>query len=229
MLKADLHLHTNRSKYDSKKIPYSPKQLIDLMSKNGFDLISITDHDVFTYSEELRKYAESKGIILLSGIEKTIEGNHVLLINFTGKELNELKKLDDLKSGANRLIIAPHPFFPKVRGLENKTLKYMHLFDALEYSYFYTKMINFNKKTVDVANKCKKPIIGCSDAHRLWQIGTTYSLIDSKKDKKGIISAIKSGKIIIKTKPLPLWTFVFISLYVLIRKPLIKLRIMQEE
>jgi len=229
MLKADLHLHTNQSKYDRKKIPYSPKQLIDFMSKNSFDVISITDHDVFTYSEQLRKYAESKGIILLSGMEKTIEGKHILLINFTGKELNKLRKLDDLKPLRNGLIIAPHPFFPKVRGLENKTLKYMHLFDALEYSYFYTGLINFNKKAIRIARQHKKPLIGCSDAHRLWQVGTTYSLIDSKKDKKGIISAIKSGKIIIETKPLPFWTFVFISLYVLMRKPLIKLRIMQEE
>lgn len=230
MLKADLHLHTNKGLLDRSNVNYSPKKLIDFMAKRGFDVVSITDHDAITYSEKLRKYARDKNIILLSGIEKTIEGKHILLININENDLKKINKFEDLKKikRDNLLIIAPHPFFLLGSCLKKGLIKYINSFDAIEYSYFYTNLLNLNKRAVSIAEKYNKPLIGCSDAHRLWQIGTTYTLIDAKKDKKSIISAIKSKKTILKTVPMSIWAFILVSIYVCIRILLHKLNLIEE-
>ena len=66
MLKADLHIHTKEDPHDN--IGYSAKQLIDHAAKLNFDVISITNHDTSSYTEELAEYAKLKGILLIPGI-----------------------------------------------------------------------------------------------------------------------------------------------------------------
>jgi len=45
-------------------------------------------------------------------------------------------------------------------------------------------------------------MVGTSDTHVLWQLDTTYSLIDAKPNIQDIFKAIKNDKVIIKTQPL---------------------------
>lgn len=91
---------------------------------------------------------------------------------------------------------------------KKKIIKYIDLFDAIEYSFFYTKHINFNKKSVTIHKKYNKPLIGASDMHHLWQMGYTYSLVDSRKNISSIFQAIKSNKIVLKTRALPYYRFI---------------------
>ena len=70
-------------------------------------------------------------------------------------------------------------------------IRAIDVFDAIEYSCFYVKLINKNKKAVKIAKKYKKALIGTSDAHYLWQMNNTYSLINSKKDILSVINAVK--------------------------------------
>jgi len=86
-----------------------------------------------------------------------------------------------LKKKKDVLIIAPHPFFKTGNCLGKKLVENIDVFDAIEYSHFYTSNINFNKKAVKVARECDLAVVGMSDAHNLYQVGMTYSLIDSKK------------------------------------------------
>lgn len=207
MLKADLHIHTKEDPHES--IKYDAKDLIDYVAKQEFDIISITNHDVVTYNKKLADYAKSKGILLIHGIERRIKGKEVLLYNFTKKEIKKIKTFEDLRrlKSKNKLIIAPHPFFFKKQCLKKELIKNIDLFDAIEYSFFYIKLINFNKKSLKIARRHNKAVIGTSDAHHFWQIGYTFSLIDSKKNIKDVFSAIRNRKIILKTKPLPLNKF----------------------
>lgn len=61
---ADLHLHSYYS--DGSDDPYT---LIDLAAKSGLKAMAITDHDYYTYTAELARYAKNKGILLIPGIE----------------------------------------------------------------------------------------------------------------------------------------------------------------
>ena len=130
----------------------------------------------------------------------------LIIYNITNEDLKKVKNLRDLneikKNYPKIFVIAPHPFHYKSVCLKNNVIKHLHLFDAWEYSFFYLKLINPNKKTLRLAKRYKKPVIGSSDVHFLKNLGKTYTLINAKKNEKDIFQAIKNRKVKIKTKPL---------------------------
>lgn len=63
-LKRDLHMHTYYSDGE-----LSPREVIDMRVAEGYQLLSITDHDGAEGSLEGMKYAEEIGIPYISGIE----------------------------------------------------------------------------------------------------------------------------------------------------------------
>jgi len=77
-LKADLHLHTREAE---PFIAFDAYGLIDRAAREGFQVLSITNHDTLTFSDRLAAYARARGILLIPGAEATIEGRHVLLYN----------------------------------------------------------------------------------------------------------------------------------------------------
>lgn len=201
-LKVDLHTHTREDPQD--RITYNAYQLIDKAALKGFDALAITDHDFVLYNDELVKYAEKKGILLIPGMELTLSKKHVLLINPDFKinpEGSPLSDLAKIKKDSN-LIIAPHPFFPQFKSLKSKFFKYLPYFDAVEYSHCYNRFVNLNTKAVREAKKNNLPLLGTSDCHFLWEFGTTYSLVEAEKTIASIIDAVKKGRIRIITTPL---------------------------
>jgi predicted metal-dependent phosphoesterase TrpH len=101
------------------------------------------------------------------------------------------------------LIIAPHPFFPAPKCLNGKLRENLDLFDAIEHSHFYTRTFDFNQKAIEYARKMGIPLVGTSDCHRIWQLGTTYTLIDAdEKTIPGVFAAIRAGRVRVVTAPL---------------------------
>ena len=64
------------------RIPYTTRELIDRAVRLGFDALAVTLHDKQLALDSLMPYASERGIVLIRGIERTIEGKHVLLLNF---------------------------------------------------------------------------------------------------------------------------------------------------
>ena len=217
MLKADLHLHTSADLQDN--ISYDAKKLIDIASTNGFDVLSITLHETLYHDNSITRYAEKKGILLIPGIELRFDKADVLAYNLTPQEAKKVKSFKDLKElkkkkKDNILIIAPHPYYIMDNCLKDKLIEHIDLFDAIEYSHFYSFFMNFpNKKAVKVAKKFNKTIVGSSDCHFLSQFNHTYTLIDSEKSILSIFDAIRKGKVQLVTRPLSLVRFIFISLW----------------
>jgi predicted metal-dependent phosphoesterase TrpH len=101
------------------------------------------------------------------------------------------------------LVIAPHPFFPAPKCLNGKLRENLDLFDAIEFSHFYTRTVDFNRKAVAYARKMDIPLVGTSDCHRLWQLGTTYTVVDAEeKSLAGVFAAIRAGRVRVVTAPL---------------------------
>lgn len=201
-LKVDLHTHTKEDPQD--RITYNAYQLIDRAALKGFDALAISNHDFVLYNDELVKYAEEKGILLIPGMELTLSKKHVLLINPdfpSNPEGRPLSDLEKIKKDSN-LIIAPHPFFPQFKSLKTKFFQYLTYFDAVEFSHCYNRFFNLNRKAVKEAKKKNLPLVGTSDCHFLWEFGTTYSLVDAEKTITSIIEAVKKGRIRIVTTPL---------------------------
>jgi predicted metal-dependent phosphoesterase TrpH len=205
MLKVELHTHTSDDPVDS--IPHTTLDLIDHAAVLGYDALAITLHDRQLDLRRLTPYAADRGLVLIPGVERTIEGRHVLLLNFQQgtDDVRTFRDLARLKSRQPGLVVAPHPFFPASVSLGTALARYSHLFDAVERNAMYTRTINFNRRGESWAARHGKPVVGNCDVHRLWQLGTTYSLVDAERDAESICGAIAAGRVQVEGRPLG-WT-----------------------
>jgi hypothetical protein len=195
-----LHLHSAEDPLD--RVRYTAKELISKAAKEKFDVISITNHHQITFNRDLLSYAQEKGILLIPGVEMTIQRRHVLVLNPPPHKMcSDFLSLSKLVR-PETLIVAPHPYFPGRYSLNGHLLKHKNLFDALEYCHFYSSMINFNQRALEVCQSFGFPLIGNSDAHFLSQMGTTYSLIYAEKNLDSIFAAIRGNRVEVVTRPL---------------------------
>lgn len=199
-LKADFHCHSAGDPQD--KILHSEKDLIDTAAQKGYEVLSITNHDAITFSSDLETYAREKGVLLIPGVELTVEGKHILLLNYRNGA-NRIRKLEDLASvGEETAVIAAHAYYPSRQSINSKLSAYRRLFHAAEYCHFHFLGLNPNRRLVADARKWDLPLVGTSDAHHLFQLGTTYSMVKSKKNVEAVIEAIKKGEVEVVTRPL---------------------------
>lgn len=204
-LKCDFHTHAIRSSVDT--VGYNPEALINQAAELGYEVLAITDHDRLTWSPALRDYSEGKGILLIPGIELTIEGKHLLFLNYGKRPENYRGSFCSFKKLAREkrpegLIVAPHPFFPMTRALNGSFSRVCSALDAMEFHRFYTPRLNWNLQAVREAKELGLPLIGNSDCHSLSELGTTYSMVQAPKTVEGVVSAIRQGRIQVVSRPL---------------------------
>jgi len=201
VLKVELHAHTADDPLDA--IPHSTVQLIDRASEMGYDALAITLHDRQLDLGPYASFARERGVTLIPGIERTIQGKHVLLLNFRrgAEDVHTFDDLARLKRREPGLVIAPHPLFPGSTCLRGLLDQHRSLFDAVEYNGMFTSTLNFNIPAVRWAHVHGRPMVGCGDVHRLRQLGTTFSMIDAEPDATQICAAIRAGKVQVEATP----------------------------
>jgi predicted metal-dependent phosphoesterase TrpH len=203
VLKVDLHIHTSEDPIDN--IGHDAATLIDRAAALDFDALAITLHDRQLAARSLAEYAADRGIVLLRGIERTIQGRHVVLVNFpqSAEAICSFGELAALKARCNGLVIAPHPFFPGGTCLGSRLDRLADVFDAVEWSYCWTRAVNFNSHAAEWARSHGKPIVGNSDLHDLRQLGRTHSWVAAEPDPDAICDAIRAGRVTLETRPVP--------------------------
>lgn len=201
MLKVDLHTHTADDPQD--RIPHTTCDLIDRAAALRYDALAITLHDRQLELRPYEDYAADRGVVLIPGIERTIQGKHVLLLNFSraAEDVRSFADLARLKARESGLVIAPHPFFPTSCCLRGLMDEHAELFDAVEWNAMFTRLVNFNLAAERWAHTHGKPIVGNGDVHRLSQLGTTWSLVDAAPDPAAICAAIAAGRVGISVTP----------------------------
>lgn len=202
-LKTDFHLHTSDDRHDA--IRHSARQLIDRAAEQNFDALAISNHNTFTFSRDLESYARDRGILLIPGIEQKIEGKHVLLLNaFPATEnIHTFAELRRAKADG-LFVIAPHPFYKASHCLGRKLYEHLDLFDALEFSFFYSRFFNLNRGVVKLHRERNIPLIGNSDCHLLKYFGACHSIIEAEQASMGaIFDAIRAQRVEVVSAPLP--------------------------
>ena len=205
MLKVELHSHTADDPEDF--VPHTVDRLVDRAAELGYDAIAITLHNRQLDVEPHREYARSRGIVLIPGVEQSILGCHILLINFPAGATEAVRTFDDLatlKTKSDGLVIAPHPYFPVPNCLRQELDRHPDLFDAVELHALYSRYVDFNRRAVAWARAHRKPLVGNGDIHRLGQLGTTWSLVDAEPNPDAICAAIKAGCVEVRTEPVSL-------------------------
>jgi predicted metal-dependent phosphoesterase TrpH len=204
MLKVELHTHTADDPVD--RIPHTTIALIDRAVALGYDALAITLHERQLDLRRFTPYANERGLVLIPGVERTIEGRHVLLLNFPrgADEVRTFADLARLRSRQPGLVVAPHPFFPTSVCLGKDLERHADLFDAVERNAMFTRAIDFNRRAEAWAARHGKPVVGNCDVHRLSQLGPTYSLVDAPPDADAICHAVAAGRVQVKSRPLTL-------------------------
>ncbi len=202
MIKVDLHIHTGDDPID--RIPYSTTDLVETAAARGFGAVAITLHERQLDVTNLAKIAADQGVVLIPGIERTVEGKHVLLINFSAaaEQVRTFADVARLKASEPGLVVAPHPFYPTPACLWGALDRHADLFDAVEYNAMFTRQLNFNERAVRWARAHGKPIVGNGDVHRLRQLGTAWSMVDAPADPDAVCAAIAAGRVSYHATPL---------------------------
>jgi predicted metal-dependent phosphoesterase TrpH len=205
MLKVELHTHTSDDPLD--QVPHSARELIDRAAGLGYDALAITLHDRQLDIRHLIPYAAARQVVLIPGVERTVEGRHVLMLNFASgtEEVRTFEDIRRLKQRAAGLVVAPHPFFPHSSCLRSQLDRHADLFDAVEYNAMFTTLVNFNRQAERWAARHGKPVVGNCDVHRLRQLGSTYSLVDAEPNPDAICTAIAAGRVQVVATPLSPW------------------------
>lgn len=209
-LKVQFHVHTGQDPMDA--IAHSEIEMIDRAAKLGYDVVAITCHNVVIFSDQLKKYAESKRILLIPAIEKSIHHKHVLILNADVKA-QQIQNFADLKRYREQkpdcFVIAAHPYYPAPIALRKALDENIELFDGIEYSWYHTKKINkFNLKAQKMAEKHGLPIIATSDNHLLRYFDNAYSLVEAGKNIPAIFKALREKKIDIVSHDLKWWELI---------------------
>lgn len=79
MKRCDLHIHTVTSVSD-RTFTFDKDVLIDYVEKTGLDIIAITNHNLFDYTQFQEIKNALPNIIVLPGIEVDLERGHILVI-----------------------------------------------------------------------------------------------------------------------------------------------------
>jgi predicted metal-dependent phosphoesterase TrpH len=202
MLKVELHTHTSDD--PAERIPHTTTELIDHAVALGYHALAITLHEKQLDIRNLEAYASERGLVLIPGVERTIQGRHVLLLNFRrgAEDVRTFADLAKLRRTGTGLVVAPHPFFPASSCLGGYLDHYPELFDAVERNAMFTAWIDFNRRGERWAARHNKPVVGNCDVHQLRQLGTCYSLVEAEPHRDAICTAIAAGRVRVESRPL---------------------------
>ena len=208
MIKVDFHHHINTDPLDSHYVKYPIQDLICSAKASGLDAIAITCHESVPYDFKFAfDYAKSRDLLLLHGMEATVDGKHLLLINFDEypKGVCSLSDVRYAKESSRKpLVISPHPFYPVGIAGADLLIDGADIIDAVEFSGLYTSMTPiFNKRALNFAKSASIPVVGNTDTHFLWQLGRTYTELPiSSLSTDNILDSVASGIGTLKTSPL---------------------------
>jgi predicted metal-dependent phosphoesterase TrpH len=216
MIRVELHAHTSDDRHD--RLPHTAEDLVAAAAAAGYGALAITLHDIAFDPAPLAAFARERGLRLLRGVERTIDGRHVLLINFPPGEAMAVGHLDDLAPLKARhphgLVVAPHPFYPIPTALGPMRLAaYRGVWDAIEINAMHVRGLDWNRQAVRWAAEHGVPLVGNGDVHRLAQLGRTWSEVDADvpahltdaEAADAICDAIRGGRVRVVTAPLSPW------------------------
>src|SRR5260370_38976954 len=128
LLKVELHTHTSDDPID--RIPHTVTDLIDRAAALGYQALAVTLHERQLDLQRFAAYGSERGIVLIPGIERTIQGRHLLLLNFKSgapdvRTLEDLARLEGCGAG---LAGWRHPFFPSPTCLGRERARQPTLF-----------------------------------------------------------------------------------------------------
>jgi predicted metal-dependent phosphoesterase TrpH len=201
--RVELHSHCQGDPVDT-YLTHNIFAHIDQAKKVGLDAIAITWHRKICVHPEAAAYAQTKNILLISGMEAEVNHRHLVVLNLTENDLRGEPTWDEVRALRARrndvLVIAPHPFYPHPSCLGDEMGPNCDCIDAVEWCKLHVHWlpgrVNPNLRAARWAQRHDKPVVACSDAHTLASIGKNASTVEADAlTPKALFEAIRAGRI----------------------------------
>lgn len=192
-IKVDLHVHSEGS--------YDCNEPVELILEHAHDIdldaLAITDHDNIEKSLEAKEKAEDYDVEVITGVEVSTKGGHLLALGVSEEPEKGQKFMDTVEEirSMGGIAVVPHPFQKTRHGVRKSKIKDI---DAVEVfnSWLFTGWQN--KRAKRFARKNDYPETASSDAHSITMIGRAYTEINTVFTEKElsseeILEAIENG------------------------------------
>ncbi|UCH56620.1 MAG: CehA/McbA family metallohydrolase [Candidatus Bathyarchaeota archaeon] len=190
MLRIDLHIHTFHSSDSHVTIEDAFRRCREL----GLDGFAITNHDSLV--ELPHSTADTSGLVIISGMEITAKGGHVIAFDIAEEieaKLGLAETVERIHEQGGIAIIA-HPYsvlrtWVNDKEIEEAGLDCVEVANAYQFPYAYTLA-----KNVRLAERLGLPKTGGSDAHIPRTVGRAYTILEAEeRSVQGVLGALRKG------------------------------------
>jgi predicted metal-dependent phosphoesterase TrpH len=188
-MKLDMHIHSAFSADGTA----SPEEILRRCKDIGLDGLSITDHNAIEGSLSAVEAASELGLVVVRGVEVSSSEGHVLAYGISepiprGRSMRET--IAEIHS-AGGIAVAAHPTrIGSGVGIEAAANSG---FDAVEVLNSGSSARG-NRAAARAAANSRLPVVGGSDAHKIGEIGRSYTVIDHVATEADVISAVVAGR-----------------------------------
>lgn len=206
----DLHMHTTKAGPHSN---LTPEAAVVEAKKVGLNGICVTEHDQMWTRQEIQRFREEQGFIVLRGMEVATDLGHIVVFGLDGyisgiRKAKELRKVVDAAGG---VAIAVHPFrriatpqnrfgpngqqisnWPTVEeAMKLPVIEFVHHLEVANGASSQRE----NDFTVEVAARLGLKGTGGSDAHSVHGIGCFVTVFEKEiKDEADLIAELLAGR-----------------------------------
>jgi len=188
-MKLDLHIHSTFSADGTA----DPVDILKRCRDIGLDGCSITDHNSIEGSLRAIKMCSEMGLIVVRGLEVSSSDGHVLAYGFSGPVPRGMPMRETIAEihKAGGIAVAAHP--TRLGSGVGVDAAANAGFDAIEVLNGGSSARG-NRAAATVAADKKLPAVGGSDAHKIGEIGRSYTVVDDAVTEADVISAIVGGR-----------------------------------
>lgn len=187
-MKLDLHIHSSHSRDGVA----SPTDIIRRCRQLGLSGLAITDHNVIDGSLEAQVLGRTEGILVVGGLEVSSADGHILAYGvreLVPRGLSAAETVDRIRASGG-VAVAAHPVrFPSGIGLEAAR---GNPFDGVEVLNGGSSA-RANRRARVMAGSLGVSQTGGSDAHRLREVGRSWTVVENAFTEDQVIAAIKKG------------------------------------
>lgn len=187
-MRLDLHVHSAHSRDGTA----SPRDIVRRCRELGLSGVAITDHNAIEGSLAAGVLGRAEGLLVLTGVEVSTSEGHVLAYGvreIIPRGLTAAETVDRVRA-AGGVAVAAHPRrFPSGVGLE---VAGRVAFDAVEVLNGGSSS-RANKSALRLTQEMGRPQTGGSDAHRLCEVGRSYTEVEGAFTEDQVLEAIRKG------------------------------------
>lgn len=186
----DLHLHTVHSSDSLVTLDDAARRC----KEEGLDGFAVTNHD--TLIEIPKAISEDSGLVVISGVEVSARGAHIVALDISEEIPMGLSFSDTVErihdQGGLAIIAHPYSVFRTwVNGREVEEAGFDCIEVANAYQWPYGWMVKMNTA---LAERLGLPKTGGSDAHIPQTVGRAYTILEAdSRDLEGAMTALRKG------------------------------------